>query len=94
MWSDPAVRASYSVIVELASVLGQYRDHLVLVGGWVPPLLLPDATEPHMGSYDVDFVLDHEHLRADAYGRVEALLSSAGYVRKDVARRPFPFSRS
>lgn len=94
MWSDPAVRASHSVIVELASVLGQYRDNLVLVGGWVPPLLLPDATEPHMGSYDVDFVLDHEKLRADAYERVEALLNGAGYVRKDVVRHPFSFFKT
>src|SRR5665213_112357 len=94
MWTDPAVRASHSVIVELASVLGQYRDNLVLVGGWVPPLLLRNAAELHLGSYDVDLVLDHEHLRKDAYAQVEALLTGAGYAQKDRKRYPFSFFKT
>ncbi|MFO7650533.1 MAG: hypothetical protein R6X13_04225 [bacterium] len=32
-----------SVLVEVMTVLGAYRDRLVLVGGWVPCLLLPDG---------------------------------------------------
>lgn len=31
--------------------------HLVIVGGMVPPLLLPHAHEPHIGSADIDLCL-------------------------------------
>ena len=30
------VEACLSVLVELLTVLGEYRDHIVLTGGWIP----------------------------------------------------------
>lgn len=35
-----AVAAAKSVLVELVQVLGEFRDQIVVVGGWVPGLLL------------------------------------------------------
>jgi hypothetical protein len=52
------VEAARRVIVELWQILGAYRDALVLVGGWVPELLLPHAKPPHTGSIDVDLLLN------------------------------------
>jgi hypothetical protein len=46
------VQASKAVLIEVMNVLGRYRDHLILVGGWVPELLLPNRG--YMGSLDVD----------------------------------------
>jgi len=49
--------AAHRVLIDLAQVLAPFQDCLVLIGGWVPYLLLPDAQEPHVGSIDVDLAL-------------------------------------
>jgi len=47
--------------VELASLVhllgGMAPKHLVAVGGLVPPLLVPEAPNPHRGSADIDLSL-------------------------------------
>ena len=43
-YNDDSVAACKSVLVEAFTVLGRHRGHLVLVGGWVPPLLMPGAS--------------------------------------------------
>lgn len=47
--------------VELASLIhllgGMAPKHLVAVGGLVPPLLVPEAPDPHRGSADIDLSL-------------------------------------
>jgi hypothetical protein len=30
------VEAAHRVLIELMQILGEYRDHMVLIGGWVP----------------------------------------------------------
>jgi hypothetical protein len=35
-YTSEAVAAAKSVLIELVHLLGQYRDEIVLVGGWVP----------------------------------------------------------
>ena len=52
------VEAARRVMVEVWQILGAYRDAIVLVGGWVPALLLPGASPPHTGSIDVDLLLN------------------------------------
>lgn len=43
---EPAgVQAAKSVLVEILHLLAEYQDHIVVVGGWVPPLLLPEAPD-------------------------------------------------
>jgi hypothetical protein len=36
---------------------GMSAKHLVIVGGMVPPLLVPHASAPHVGSTDIDLCL-------------------------------------
>ena len=50
--------AARRVLIDLGQVLASFEDCLVLVGGWVPSLLLNEAPEPHSGSLDVDLALD------------------------------------
>jgi hypothetical protein len=56
-YSNRQVRAARRVLVDLGQVLAAFVDCLVVVGGWTPDLLLPDADEPHVGSIDVDLAL-------------------------------------
>ncbi len=62
-----AIEAARSVLLELTRLLGAYREHLVLVGGWVPELLLPEAEPKHVGSLDIDLALDHRKLAEPEY---------------------------
>ncbi|MGA9752313.1 MAG: hypothetical protein WBS54_11055 [Acidobacteriota bacterium] len=79
------VEAARRVMTELAQILGAYRDAFVLVGGWVPDLLLPDATPPHIGSLDVDLLLNPDRLKSGKYSALLELLEQRGYCQTDKA---------
>lgn len=86
-----AVEAAHSVLLELAHLLGQYREHIVLVGGWVPEFLCPEHQEPHVGSLDVDLALDHRHLTEARYRTLRQLLLERGYWQ---GNQPYIFFRT
>jgi hypothetical protein len=93
-YDDKGVAAARAAIVELMGILGQYREEIVLVGGWVPSLLLPepeDPTDRHPGSLDVDLALDHTKLTQAGYDTIEKLLVRAGYQRS--TEQPFQYFR-
>ena len=62
------------------NVLGLYRDHLILVGGWVPELLLPNRG--HMGSLDVDLAVDVRGISQQQYDTILHRLIEAGYTQE------------
>ena len=86
-----AVEAARSVLIELVHLLGEYRDEIVLIGGWVPEVLLPKKDKPHVGSMDVDLALNHRTLRDEGYKTIQELLLSRGYRQ---GKQPFIFHRS
>ena len=61
------VDAARSVLLELVRLLAEYRDDIVVVGGWVPALLIPQDRKPHIGSTDVDLALNHRTLTGPGY---------------------------
>ncbi|MBI2605275.1 MAG: nucleotidyl transferase AbiEii/AbiGii toxin family protein [Deltaproteobacteria bacterium] len=89
-YNTEAVAAAKSVLIELVHLLGEYRDHFVVIGGWVPELLLPAATSPHVGSIDVDIALNHRKFAQDGYKMVQEILLSRGY---ELGKQPFIFFR-
>jgi hypothetical protein len=76
---DP-IQASKAVLIEVMNVLGLYRDHLVLVGGWVPELLLPNRG--HIGSLDVDLAVDVRGISQQQYDTILHRLIEAGYTQE------------
>jgi hypothetical protein len=52
------IAAARQVLLELASLLEDERDHIVFVGGTACALLFPQETDPHEGTIDVDIALD------------------------------------
>ena len=40
-YTAEGVEASRSVLIELVHLLGEYKDDIVLIGGWIPEVLLP-----------------------------------------------------
>jgi hypothetical protein len=77
------VEAARRVLVDLGQVLGSwFDDSIVVIGGWVPDLLLPDADEPHIGSLDVDLALDPDKLREGRYAEIVKSLLGTGRYEK------------
>ncbi len=78
-YTAEAVKAAHSVLIELMHLLGEYRENIVLIGGWVPDILLSNEGEPHVGSIDVDLALDHKKLKDEGYRNIRELLLNRGY---------------
>ena len=89
-YNQIAVNAAYSVLIEIVRVLGEYRDNIVLIGGWVPQILFQNEGEPHTGSIDIDLALDHRQITDDGYKSIHELLLDRGYRQ---GKQPFIFHR-
>lgn len=74
---DP-IAASRAVLIEVANVLGEFREHLVVIGGWVPELLYPNRG--HIGSLDVDFAVEIAATSPDVYNTLLQRMTDAGYT--------------
>ena len=79
------------MLLELSRLLGEYQDSVVVVGGWVPELLLNQASRRHVGSIDVDIALDHQKLKEVGYKTILQLLLARGYQPSE---QPFIFFRT
>jgi len=90
-YNAEAVEAARSVMLELSRVLGEYQNDMVIVGGWVPELLIEQAPRAHIGSLDVDVALNHRTLHEVGYKTILQLLLSHGYHQ---AEQPFIFFRT
>jgi predicted nucleotidyltransferase len=73
-YSPRQTEAARRVLIDVGQVLATFRDCLVLVGGWVPDLLINDAEERHIGSIDVDLALEAEKLMGGRYAEMLKLL--------------------
>ncbi|MBU2574624.1 MAG: nucleotidyl transferase AbiEii/AbiGii toxin family protein [Elusimicrobia bacterium] len=89
-YNEIMVQAAKSVLIELSHILGEYHDGIVLIGGWVPPLLLGPGT--HVGSIDVDLALDHKTITNKTYAKIGELLRARGYSPS--VRSPYVFTRA
>lgn len=74
------------VLVTLLRGLGPWKTSVYLVGGLVPRYLInakPEKPEPHVGTTDVDLVLDFEVLaEIEAYQTLEQNLKAMGFSRE------------
>jgi len=91
-YGERDVRACFSVLLEIVRALGEHRDHMVLVGGWVPRFLFSAASEPHVGSLDIDLALDFRNITKASYETILATLMIRGYVQD--TEQPFRFFRT
>ena len=89
-YSADALRATRTVLIELMQILGEFRDHVVVVGGSVPGLLLRDSAEPHVGTLDIDLAFDFRSIPDASYQTLLQALTSRGYRR---GGQPFQFFR-
>jgi len=81
-YSNRQVEAARRVLVDVGQVLASFHDAIVVVGGWVPDLILPDAKPDHVGSIDVDLALDAGKLEDGRYAELLKLLLDTGRYKK------------
>jgi hypothetical protein len=81
-YSDRQTEAARRVLIDVGQILASFSDCLVVVGGWVPDLLLPEAEEQHVGSIDVDLALDAAKLNDGRYAEMLKLLLNTKRYRK------------
>ena len=79
-YPELAVKAAESVLLELVRILGEYLDHVVVIGGMVPKYLVTNAEEMHIGSIDVDLALDHRRFDETGYQTLHNLLDEQDYL--------------
>jgi len=81
-YTQRQVEAAHRVLMDVGQVLASFADCMVVVGGWVPDLLITGAEEPHVGSIDVDFALDAAKLNDGRYAELLKLLIDTQRYRK------------
>lgn len=84
-FSEGKIKASHSVLIELMQILGDFVDDIAVVGGWVPTLLIPSATEQHIKSLDVDLLLNGQKLSDGAYATINKTFITHGYRQNEEA---------
>lgn len=101
-FENDEAHVSQSVLLELMTVLGHYRSALYLVGGWVPYFLLKhfkrkDNPFEHVGSIDIDLVIDFTKISEEQYAGIVELLKNRNYTAREDKRGkiiPFSFERT
>jgi hypothetical protein len=73
-YSARQTEAARRALVDVGQVLASFREAMVVVGGWVPDLLIPASDEPHVKSIDVDLALDAAKLTDGRYAELLSLL--------------------
>lgn len=89
-YPENAIQAARRVMLELSRLLGEFSHSIVIVGGWVPELVIPQGNPPHIGSIDVDLALDYQSISSDTYKTILELLLERGYKQ---GPQPFIFYR-
>lgn len=78
---------SQSILLELMTILGRYRESIYLVGGWAPYFLLKrfqknDNIFQHAGSIDIDLAIDFAKVSQNQYAGIVELIEKRGYKSK------------
>lgn len=90
-YSEKEVNACKSVLLELVHLLGELKDEMVIIGGWTPSFLFPQARDPHVGSLDIDVALNFREIPDDAYQTILKAFLRRGYTQDE--KQPFRFYR-
>jgi hypothetical protein len=65
--------------------LRNYKDSIILVGGWVPYFLIEEYGEDeysHVGSIDIDFAINPDEIDVDEYATIVEMIERRGYKNR------------
>jgi hypothetical protein len=73
------IKATRQILLEVFKLLENFHESLILVGGWVPIMIIPEAEDKHVGTLDVDLVINDKSLRETGSETIEDILLANGY---------------
>ena len=76
-YSEGQKEAAHRILIELVNIFKEYEEDILIVGGWVPDLMFPG--EGHIGSVDVDVLINHLALHDEGYQNMARILQGSGY---------------
>lgn len=76
-YTEGQKEATHRILIELVNLFQEYQDDIRIVGGWVPDLMFPK--EGHVGSVDVDILINHLTLQDAGYQNMALILKRNGY---------------
>jgi len=91
-YKEREVNICFSVLLELMTILGEFRENIVIIGGNVPPLLLPEGKQKYPGTLDIDVALDFKNIDDNTYKTIAELLKERGYYQKKESQ-PYQYYR-
>lgn len=91
-YPEKEVQLCLSVLLELMIILGEFRDNIVIIGGHVPQLTLPESINKYQGTLDIDLALDFQKIDDASYKTLVETLKENGYYQKE-GEQPFKFFR-
>ena len=77
-YTEGQKEAAHRVLAELVNLFNEYEDDIRIVGGWVPDLMFQG--KGHVGSVDVDVLINHMTLQDEGYQNMSRILQRNGYV--------------
>lgn len=89
-YSEGQKEAAHRILVELVNIFEEYQEDIRIVGGWVPDLMFPG--EGHIGSVDVDILINHLTLHDEGYQNMSKILRKNGY--RDHPEKYFSFVKT
>ena len=76
-YSEGQKRAAHRILIEIVNLFNEYKDDIRIGGGWVPDLMFP--YQEHVGSVDVDLLINHLNLKDSGYKTMAKILLKNGY---------------
>jgi|WetSurMetagenome_2_1015567.scaffolds.fasta_scaffold192511_1 hypothetical protein len=73
------ITATRQVLLEVFKLLEKFHESLILVGGWVPIMIIPEAGDKHVGTLDVDLAINDKSLHETGSETMEDILLANGY---------------
>ncbi len=89
-YSEGQKEAAHRILLELINLFEDYQEDIRVIGGWVPDLMYPG--EGHIGSVDVDLLINHLTLQDTGYQSMARILMNNGY--KEHPEKYFSFVKS
>ena len=78
-YKEKVVNATRQVLLEVFKLLESFHDSLILAGGWVPIMIIPEAEDKHVGTLDVDLVINDRSLKETGSETIEDILLANDY---------------
>ena len=75
--------------MEVFKILEDFHESLILVGGWVPIMIIPESEDKHVGTIDVDLVINDKSLNETGSETIEDILFANKYQHGTEAGRYF-----